>query len=127
MILPDTSIWIEYLRGHEPYCTSLAGHMENGKVVALSWVFGEILQGTRDAGERRTVLAYWRNLPKAGVDDDEVWLRAGLLAAAEKYPSRGVGLIDAAIVVAAGEAGAQVWTLDKPLARVLPPVMRFGG
>lgn len=126
MILPDTTVWIEFFRGHEPISTDLAKLLEDGEVIATPWVFGEILQGTRDEGERTTVLSYWRNLPRAPADSGDAWIEAGILAAEKKLASRGVGLVDAAIWVAARESGARVWTLDKKLARVLPPELRFG-
>ena len=127
MILPDTSIWIDFFRGREPYFTQLAERMENGEVIAVEWVFGEILQGTRNAKERRVVLSYWSHLPRPGLERGEVWIRAGIRSAEEKFPSRGVGLIDAAILVAAEETGARVWTLDKKLARALPQALQFRG
>lgn len=44
MILPDTTIWIEFFRGREPICADLARRMEDGDILAVAWVFGEILQ-----------------------------------------------------------------------------------
>ncbi len=126
MILPDTTVWIEFFRGHEPFSTDLAKLLEDGQVVAVAWVFGEILQGTRDEMERATVLSYWENLPRAPADSEDAWIQAGILSAEKKLASRGVGLIDAAIWVAARESGARVWTLDKKLERALPLELRFG-
>ncbi|MBI4605253.1 MAG: PIN domain-containing protein [Planctomycetes bacterium] len=130
MILPDTSIWIEFFRGREPVLTALADLMEGGEVVAVEWVFGELLQGTRSVQERRVISSYWSNLPKVGAGPGGpggIWIRAGIHSAEQGFLSRGVGLIDAAILLSAIEGGAQLWTLDKKLARVVPDALLFRG
>jgi predicted nucleic acid-binding protein len=44
MILVDTSVWIEFFRGNEPYFTKLKELIESSDVLAHEVVFGELLQ-----------------------------------------------------------------------------------
>lgn len=114
MILVDTSIWIDYFRG-APKATDelLITHMDKGQVVALSPVFGELLQGVRDQREEKIVLEHWRNLPK--VDESDLFIEAGRLSYRHKLYSAGVGLIDCYILAAAKLHKMDVLSLDKKL------------
>jgi hypothetical protein len=62
-------------------------------------------------------------LPK--VDIPRLFLLAGKLASEEHYSRRGVGLIDASIVVAARSVKGSVWSLDKKLNAVLLDSERY--
>jgi len=117
MILADTSIWIEFLRAREPAFSGMASLLEQQIVLGVQCVFGELLQGARTAVERRTIVAYWENVPK--IDERELWIEAGRYSGENSLLSRGVGLIDAAIMVAGRRSGARIWTLDERFARVL--------
>ena len=75
MILADTSIWIEFLRAREPAFAAMALLLEQQVVLGVECVFGELLQGARTTGERRTILAYWENVPKT--DERQLWTEAG--------------------------------------------------
>lgn len=117
MILPDTSIWIEFLRGQKEIFSYLCSALENQNIVTVEWIFGELFQGARNPDERRILFDYWQSLPH--VEGEEIWLEAGRLSNREKFYQKGVGLIDAAIIVAARRRQATIWTLDKKLKRVL--------
>ena len=113
MLIIDTSVWIEFFRGRADYHSALLPFIEHGQVLALECVFGELLQGARDERERRVLDSFWESLPKVGVP--ELFLLAGRLASVEHFAQKGVGLIDAALVVAARRLKAQVWSLDNKL------------
>lgn len=117
MIIPDTSIWIEFLKKKEGVFDFFRREMEYGNILAVSCIFGELLQGAKGTGEERVILGYWQNLPK--ISDEGLLIDAGLYSRSLKLVNRGVGLIDAAIVVAANRSNAKIWTLDKRLAAVL--------
>jgi predicted nucleic acid-binding protein len=51
MILVDTSIWIKFFRGNEPYFTKLKKIIESSDVLAQGVVFGELLQGCKNKTE----------------------------------------------------------------------------
>ena len=114
MIILDTSIWIDYLRGKDIDVVKLVTqYLEDEKVLALSPVFGELLQGAKGAKEESTILTFWENCPKH--DEDQLMLRAGLLSLRNKLLSKGVGLIDSAILHAALETESEIWSNDTNL------------
>lgn len=123
MILCDTSIWIEFFRGNEPYFETVSTLLEKGNVLGLECIFGEILQGVKGKQERSIVLECWHALPK--FQETGLWLEAGEYSTIHVLPARGVGLIDAAIAVATLKSSALLWTLDKKLASLLPGRHRF--
>lgn len=117
MIVADTSIWIEYLRGRPSFIDTMGVLIDEGKVVALECVFGELLQGAKSQREKNILTGYWQELPK--VDEVGIWIDAGLLSYKNKLLAKGVGLIDLAIVSAARNNGLRVWSLDKQLKSIL--------
>ena len=123
MILVDTSVWIDFLRGDPATSQTLASELDAGNVLALECVFGELLQGARDDRERGIIRGYWDNLPK--IEDAGLWLAAGEYAGRQRLLSQGVGLIDALILVAARAAHAAVWTRDRKLFALMEPGERY--
>ena len=123
MLIIDTSVWIEFFRGKANYHTALLPFIEQGQVLALECVFGELLQGARDERERRVLESFWESLPKAEVP--RLFLLAGKLASIEHFAQKGVGVIDAVLVTAARRLKAQIWSLDKRLNAVLQESERY--
>ena len=117
MILVDTSIWVEYLKGHQPYLDQIGQLLEDRQVLAAEPIFGELLQGAKDDRERRVLLEFWENLPK--ISTQGAWVKAGALSSRNKWMDHGIGLIDAVLIFAARESKAKVWTLDKKIKTVL--------
>ncbi len=117
MILVDTSIWVEFLKGHQPFLDQMKKMLEERQVLAVEPVFGELLQGAKDDRERRILLGFWENLPKNQIQD--AWVKAGELSSRNKWSDRGIGLIDAVLIISARDSNAKVWTLDKKLKSVL--------
>lgn len=116
MILVDTSVWIDYFRVASRATDELvAYYMDSGQVIALSPVFGELLQGVRDQREEKIVLDHWRNLPK--VDESNLFIEAGRLSFQYNLFSTGVGLIDCYILAAAKVHKLEILSLDKKLQR----------
>ncbi len=123
MIIADTSVWIEFFKGNERVFTSFKRLLEKRRIFAVEWVFGELLQGVKNAKERDIVLAYWHNSPR--FVEDELILQAGIYSQEKKLLSKGVGLIDSSLLVAAEKASASVWSLDKKLLSVVPKKYRY--
>ncbi len=117
MILVDTSVWVEFLRCRPPFFHQLQRELEAHSVLAVEWVFAELLQGARNKKETTTILDYWANLPK--VPGEGCWIHAGQLSCQRQFLSQGIGLIDAAILCASQQASARIWTLDKKLLAAL--------
>lgn len=123
MILPDTSIWIEFFKLHGEIHPLLKKEIELQSVIAVECVFGELLQGAKSSHERTLLREYWENLPKK--DESGLWLEAGLLSSQEKWFAKGVGLIDAFLTAFAKKYRLQIWTLDKKLKGILPQDLRY--
>ena len=117
MILVDTSVWVEFLKGHQPYLDQMKQLLDERQVLAVEPVFGELLQGAKDDRERRILLQFWENLPKNQME--EAWVKAGELSSRNKWIDHGIGLVDAVLIISARESKAKVWTLDKKLKSVL--------
>jgi predicted nucleic acid-binding protein len=117
MLIVDTSVWIEFLRAQHGYHAALLPLIEEGQVIALECIFAELLQGTRNERERKVVEQFWEALPRLEIP--RLFLMAGRLASVDRFPQKGVGLIDAMIVAAARRMKYQVWSLDKKLNAVL--------
>ena len=117
MIILDTSIWIEFFKRRPNYYEHIRVLLENEKVYALEFIFGELLVGSRNKKESEIILDYWKNLPK--FDISNIWIRAGKLSSKDKLYSKGIGIIDCAIIVAAKKSKSKVWSLDKQLNNVL--------
>ena len=117
MIIPDTSVWIEFLKGNEPYFSQLKELLERNEVMGVECIFGELLQGAKNSRERNSIESYWKYLPKS--DEHGFWIEAGRYSGELKLSSRGIGLIDAVLLIASRTTKARLWTPDKKLRSVL--------
>ena len=108
MILVDTSVWIDHLKGSDPVLADLLG---KGRVLAHSFVTGEFALGSLH--QRRTVLESLQDLPQATVaSDDEVMM----LIEREQLYGLGIGFVDAHLLAAVRlTPGALLWTRDRRL------------
>ncbi len=119
MILVDTSVWIEFFKRHHPFFPTLQTLLEQQAVVAVECVFGELLQGVKNAREQTVILEYWDSLPKK--KEQGLWIQAGCLSSDHKWLSKGVGLLDAFLICVARTHNLQIWTLDKKMASLISP------
>ena len=114
MILADTSIWIEFFRQTDfEGNTRFAECVDSLSVVAVSAVFGELLQGVKNDKEEKLILEYWDFLPK--IDERNLFIEAGKISHHHKLFNKGVGLIDCYILAAAQSNKLEIWSLDKKL------------
>jgi predicted nucleic acid-binding protein len=114
LILADTSIWIEFFKqtnfeGNQRFSECL----DSLSVVAISAVFGELLQGVRNDKEEKVILEYWNALPK--INEQNLFIEAGKISHQHKLYNKGVGLIDCYIIAAARSNKLEIWSLDKKL------------
>ncbi|MGH2575561.1 MAG: PIN domain-containing protein [Ignavibacteria bacterium] len=117
MILADTSIWVEFLKGNENTYSVLKGLLENREVLVMECIFGELLQGAKIKREKEIILDYWRYMSKE--DEKEIWIDAGKYSSENSLIEKGIGLIDSAIISFARRHSAKIWSLDKKLKSVL--------
>ena len=113
MIIADTSVWIEYLKGNNEITGLLIPYLRKDHIIASSAVFGELLQVVRNKRERDIITEFWLNLPK--VDEHQLFIEAGQLSNRHKLYAKGIGLIDCYIMAAALKYDYALWTLDKRL------------
>lgn len=112
MVLVDTSIWIRFLAGREPYARQLDLLLAADRVLAHDLVHGELLIG--DRGRTRSILltAYAEIHRARTVPHREVVE----LAETRKLRGRGIGWIDVHLLAATMVAHCTLWTADAPLA-----------
>ena len=118
MILLDTSVWIEFLRQRETYAREVSMLLRSRLVVAFEPVFAELLLGVRNNREKQIILDYWNALPKLASQEGYL-LASAHFANEQKYHSKGIGMMDAAIIRATMDGNLQLWTLDKSVLSVL--------
>ena len=113
MVLVDTSIWIRFLAGTEPYASELDQLLADDEVLGHDFVYGELLIGDR-GGRAKLLSAYKRMRQAASVPNPEVieFVRH------RKLNGRGIGWIDAHLLASTIVAHATLWSADRPLAAV---------
>ena len=110
MVLVDSSVWIRFLAGREPYATRLDGLLQRDEVVGHPMVYGELLIGDR-GGRMRLLNDYGRMRQVAAVPHDEVVA----FVQARKLHGRGIGWIDAHLLASAVVERVRLWTADQQL------------
>ncbi|MCW5911073.1 MAG: PIN domain-containing protein [Cyclobacteriaceae bacterium] len=114
MIIVDTSVWIEFFRqSDETVNDLLSSYLEDGEVVAVSLVFGELLQGVKNEMEEKQIMELWDSLPK--INERNLMIEAGKFSYRRKLPNKGIGLMDSCLLVASKSNKMSLWTLDKRL------------
>jgi predicted nucleic acid-binding protein len=116
VILPDTSVWIAYLRGAGQTGEHLADLIEAQRVVICGPVFAELLAGAAEAdrellGETLGRLP-WAETSRAG------WREVGTIAARLRASGGPLPLTDLVIAVAAASGGHDLWSLDADFERI---------
>ena len=108
MILVDTSVWIDHLRGGDAVLESL---LDRGGVLGHPFVIGELALG--NLRRRDLVLGALRQLPRAAVaSDEEVF---GFIEARRLF-GHGIGYIDAHLLASVRlTPDARLWTRDRRL------------
>lgn len=119
VLLPDTSLWVEYLRrGERGRAAELSGLLRDRRVITCGPVVAEVLAGTRPA-DQETLGKLLGGLPWAALDRSG-WRRAGLVAGQLRHAGQTVALTDITIAVCAQQADAIVWSADCDFERIQP-------
>ena len=103
MILVDTSVWVDHLRGGDE---GLATLLTASRVLMHAFVLGELACGS--LRKREEVLALLKDLPRAAMaTDDEVLF----FIARHALMGRGLGYVDVHLLAAVALHGsARLWT-----------------
>ena len=119
MVVPDTSIWVAYLRaGAADITHELTAALERREILACGPVVAELVAGARPH-DRKSLLASLGGLPWADLDR-RAWQTVGLLAAELRDRGLALPLTDLEIAVAAHTARAELWTADRHFERLAP-------
>jgi len=117
MIAVDTSVWICFFKNDNSDLKTLLNHyLKEQRIIAISAVFGELLQGVKSNKERSMVESFWELLPK--IDENDLFIKAGIISNQNKLYNHGIGFTDCYILAVALENKAELWTLDKKLGRM---------
>lgn len=111
MILVDTSVWIRFLGGKQPFASELDQLLESDAVLGHDLVYGELLIG--DRGGRPRLLSLYSEMRRAiAVPHAEVVE----FAKRRKLSGRGLGWIDTHLLASALVERAPLYTADATLA-----------
>jgi hypothetical protein len=111
MILADTSVWIDHLRGR---LTGLGPRLGRREIMIHPFIIGELMLS--GAYRRRGTVEELRRLPRAPLPRPE---EVEALIVRESLDGRGVGYVDAVLLAAVRlQPGARLWTLDRKLQSV---------
>lgn len=109
MILVDTSIWADHLRGRDSRLTRL---LELERVILHDFVIGELALG--NLNQRREILTRLAQLPRAPTATDAEVL---FLIDQHNVMGTGIGYVDAHLLAAAKlKPGLRLWSRDRRLA-----------
>lgn len=110
MVLVDTSVWVGHFRSGD---TRLVALLNGNQVLTHPMVIGELACG--NLRNRSDTLTRLKDLPKAFVASDEVALS---FIERHKLMGRGIGYIDAHLLVSTALDASSLWTLDNRLMSV---------
>ncbi|QMV18252.1 PIN domain-containing protein [Granulicella sp. 5B5] len=108
MILADTSVWIDHLRGTS---SALRFELEQGRIVMHPYVTAELALGSLK--DRRKTVAMLEMLPQLQV---AMLSEVRRMAEAHKLHGKGIGLVDVHLIASVMiTPGTSLWTVDKRL------------
>ncbi len=112
MILVDTCVWVEHLRGGRK-ARGLTTLLDEDRVLTHPWIAGELALGHLGS-DRAAILRDLGMLHAARpVKDDEVME----MIEARSLSGSGIGWVDAHLLASALVSGVRVWTFDQILDR----------
>jgi predicted nucleic acid-binding protein len=107
MVLVDTSVWIHHFRIGEPALQKLLGEEE---VLTHPFIIGEIACG--NITNRQEILSLLRALPGAKIGEEKEVL---LFIEKHQLYGKGLGYIDAHLMVSSLLSKSLFWTFDNKL------------
>lgn len=112
VVIADTSVWIEYLRGgHEPTRSVLRTLIRAEQAALVGVVLAELLQGCRTPKESNTILTQLTGLRFLEASF-ATWKRTGELSSSLRRKGITLPLSDLIIAVLALEHDCRVFALD---------------
>ena len=111
MVLVDTSVWIRFLTGREPYAGELDSLLEKDEVAGHDLVFGELLIGDK-GGRRKLIDAYEQMHQATTVPHAEVVA----FVRERRLHGHGIGWVDVHLLASTIVGRYRLWTADPRLA-----------
>ena len=109
-MLIDTSVWIDHFRSKN---ASLEELLEDNEVLMHPFVRGELACG--NLKNRKEILQLLNALPKAAMATDEEVIS---FLTQRKFYGKGIGWVDAHLMVSALLDQVEIFTLDQTLAKL---------
>lgn len=117
MVLPDTSVWVDFARrGERGKAAALRGLLDSGEVATCGPIVAELLAGAEGEVAER-MWATLSSLPWAQLRL-QAWREVGQAARRLRQTGEPLPLTDIAIAVAAARAGHALWGLDTDFERI---------
>ncbi|MFL5306481.1 MAG: PIN domain-containing protein [Polyangia bacterium] len=116
MIVVDTSVWVEGLRGRQPIAARLAGALDRDDVALPVPVRIELLSGARRT-ERAQLRRVLSALPLL-VPSAETWPRIEEWVATGAAAGHRFGVADLLVAAIASENACPIWSLDQDFTRL---------
>ncbi len=117
MVLPDTSVWVDFARrGARGEAAGLRALLDGGEVATCGPVAAELLAGA-EGGVAERMWETLSSLPWAELTP-QGWRQAGETARRLHQSGETLPLTDIAIATAAARAGHSVWSFDGDFKRI---------
>lgn len=117
MVLPDTSVWVDYSRrGDRGPAAAMRGLLDGGEVTTCGPVAAEVLAGAAGEVEER-MWEMLASLPWAELSP-RAWRQVGTVAGRLRRGGETLPFTDVAIAVAAAHAGHALWSFDSHFERL---------
>jgi hypothetical protein len=97
--------------------------LEKKEILAVECIFGELLQDVKNKYEEEIIVNYWKYLSKK--DYKDIIVEAGNYSNKNKLLEKGVGLIDAIILMHGIRSNSKIWTIDKKFKKVIPENLKY--
>lgn len=116
-VLVDTSAWIHYFRGKEPFYSKVNELLDADRISTAGLIIAELLQGAKSEKERAALRSFPSVFPVIGTSV-ALWVEAGELSARLRGQGLTIGLADCFIAVAALNSRISVLTEDCHFAKL---------
>jgi hypothetical protein len=116
-IIADSSVWFEYFKRNDPYFREVQNYLNILSIKIIDPIVGEILQGALNQKEINFIKDHIQFVSKIEIKD--LFEKAGEFSFENKLISKGIGLIDACLIVATIDTNSLLWTLDKKIINFL--------
>lgn len=118
MVIVDTSIWLQFLRGRDPVVKAEMDRLRaSGDMAMAGVVMAELLQGASSQQEFDLLSEGLGTLPFL-IEAKDTWIRVGRLSFQLRRTGTPVSLADLLIAALAEEHGCSIYTLDEHFQRI---------